>query len=207
MQLQAIQPRQDWIKTNEQLRFASGGLTARPDTWDEGRVWSDHLCVAISETQAAILHEATQRIHDLCMDTVDGIVKSGDYPTQFGFSDAAIRLIETSWKRGDPLLTGRLDLAFDGVHAPKLLEYNSDNAGLLLETAVLQSQWAHDKQVSQYNSVYRGLVAAWQAAQLFIPAGSAGRSRTAERAPSPGKDHASFQRVFSDGSVLSSAAA
>jgi hypothetical protein len=45
---------------------------------------------------------------------------------------------------------------------------------------------------------------AWQAAQVFIPAGSARWSRTANLAPADGNFHASFQRLFSDGKPLSS---
>ncbi len=44
---------------------------------------------------------------------------------------------------------------------------------------------------------------AWQAAQVFMPAGSAGLSRTAKRASLAGNFHASFQRLFSAGRPLS----
>ena len=55
-----------------------------------------------------------------------------------GIPEHAVTLIERSWEADPPSLYSRLDLAYDGVHAPKLLEYNADTPTSLLEAAVAQ---------------------------------------------------------------------
>lgn len=172
MLLTPTSPRNDWQKNHEALRFGTHSLAPKPDNWDESRSWSEYLCVEITQRQADILHSATQRIHDMCMETVEGMIKSGDYPALLGLNEPTIRLIERSWRRGDPSISGRFDLSFDGQSAPKLIEYNADNPGLLMEAAVLQSQWSYDKGgLPQYNGVYAGLVDAWTNAKSNIPSG------------------------------------
>jgi glutathionylspermidine synthase len=168
MHLQAVQPRPNAETTNEALRFGAHMGIAKPEGWNESAVWSDHICVFLTEDEASVLHEATQRLHDMCMETAGDMITRGDYPAQMQLSEPAIRLIEASWKRGDPMLSGRFDLAYDGVHAPKLIEYNADNAGQQLEAAVLQAQWAYDKGYQQYNSLYPSLVDAWKNAQAKL---------------------------------------
>src|SRR5258708_28081486 len=50
-----------------------------------------------------------------------------------------------SWKRRDPSIFGRFDLAWDGQGPPKLLEYNADTPTALGEASVAQWFWLEDR--------------------------------------------------------------
>jgi glutathionylspermidine synthase len=66
-------------------------------------------------------------------------------------------------KRGDPSIYGRMDLAYDGINPPKLLEYNADTPTALFEAAVLQWEWLKATHPSddQYNALHEALIANW----------------------------------------------
>ena len=71
--------------------------------------------------------------------------------------------VAASWRRRDPDLYGRFDLAFDGRSPPKLLEYNADTPTALLEAAVVQWYWLEQAKPGrdQFNSIHERLIAAW----------------------------------------------
>ena len=58
----------------------------------------------------------------------------------------------------------RLDLAYDGTGAPRLLEYNADTPTGLVEAAVAQWFWLKDvdDRGDQYNSIHERLIDAWK---------------------------------------------
>jgi glutathionylspermidine synthase len=82
----------------------------------------------------------------------------------FRLSPEAVTLVEESWRRREPALYGRFDLAYDGTGAPKLLEYNADTPTALFEAAVIQWQWLESRfpDADQFNSIHEGLVERWQ---------------------------------------------
>ena len=83
--------------------------------------------------------------------------------SRLGIPASAVGLIETSWEAEPPSLYGRFDLAYDGVHPPKLLEYNADTPTSLLEAAVVQWHWlteCHEGD-DQWNSLHEKLVERW----------------------------------------------
>src|SRR5262249_5641336 len=63
-----------------------------------------------------------------------------------------------------PAIYGRLDLAYDGINPPKLLEYNADTPTALLESSVVQWYWLQDlhPKDDQFNSIHEKLVAKWK---------------------------------------------
>src|SRR5215471_13054843 len=85
----------------------------------------------------------------------------------------AIELIKKSWQSEPPSLYGRFDFAFDGVHPPKLLEYNADTPTSLLEAAVVQWYWLQDTNPKrdQFNSLHERLVALWKELTPYLPGG------------------------------------
>ena len=72
--------------------------------------------------------------------------------------------ITTVWRRTDPTLVGRFDLAYDGKGPPKLLEYNADTPTALYEAAVVQWYWLKDVKpdADQFNSIHERLIEAWR---------------------------------------------
>ena len=75
-------------------------------------------------------------------------------------------LIAESWRRQDPSLYGRFDLAYDGSGPAKLLEYNADTPTALYESAVFQWFWMQDqiaagrlpRTTDQFNSIHEKLI-------------------------------------------------
>jgi len=72
--------------------------------------------------------------------------------------------IERVWRRSDPTICGRFDLAYDGNGPPKLLEYNADTPTSLYEAAVVQWYWLKDVKpdADQFNSIHEKLIDAWR---------------------------------------------
>ena len=90
-----------------------------------------------------------------------------------GIPESAAALIENSWESEPPSLYGRFDLAYDGVHPPKLLEYNADTPTSLLEAAAVQWYWLEDvfPGADQFNSIHERLIARWKELAPYLPDG------------------------------------
>lgn len=146
--------------------------------------WQEGVTYVFSETQIDQIQEATQELHDMSVQMVDQMVKTGDYPDYFCLDENSIPLIEQSWKRQDPSLYGRFDLVFskglDGNNEIKMLEYNGDTPVSILECSV--AQWNYVEQLKelppelainsnrnfpeelriQYNLIDETLIETWQ---------------------------------------------
>jgi glutathionylspermidine synthase len=74
-------------------------------------------------------------------------------------------LIVRSWEEREPSVYGRFDLAYDGVSAPRLLEFNADTPTGLVEASVIQWFWLKDvdERGDQFNSIHERLLDAWKA--------------------------------------------
>lgn len=174
--------RPDYVKQLEDIGFNYWNLPSGPDNlpyYQEGVVY------ALSETEIDRIQHTTQELHDMCIEVVEAMVSSGDYPDYFGLDTNSISAIEQSWKRGDPSLYGRFDLAFGQQNELKLLEYNGDTPVSILECSV--AQWDYISQLSefpksmqpefgkyipdamkiQYNSIDETMIETWQ--RLFEP--------------------------------------
>lgn len=163
---ETVPPRAGWQKLHEDLRFDI--VEAESD----GAYWTEDACYRLTETEIDTIEHATQTLHDLCMDAVGRIIKTGDYYKRMAIPEEFIPYIETTWKRGDPALYGRFDLAWDGQGPPKMLEYNADTPTSLYEAAVLQWHWlkGQDKP-DQFNFIHERLIEHWSgiARQFNIP--------------------------------------
>jgi glutathionylspermidine synthase len=109
-----------------------------------------------------VLEEATAELHRLCLDAVDRLVQAGDL-ARLAVPEEFRDWVAVSWRRRDPDLYGRFDLAFDGNSPPKLLEYNADTPTALYEAAVVQWYWLEEVKpgCDQFNSLHERLIAAW----------------------------------------------
>lgn len=129
--------------------------------WDE----SVHYVFTMGEVLA--LEETVEELHRMCLDTVDHVVRTGNY-APFGIPEWVHPFIEESWRRRDPHVYGRFDLRYDGTGPPKLLEYNADTPTSLLESAVIQWYWKQDlyPDDDQWNSVHERLIDRWKELDL-----------------------------------------
>jgi glutathionylspermidine synthase len=89
---------------------------------------------------------------------------------EFGIPAAAADAIVWAWNAEPPAIYGRLDLAYDGGHQPKLLEYNADTPTALLEASVVQWYWLKDTQpgADQFNSIHERLVGKWKELKDYL---------------------------------------
>lgn len=157
MERLVLKPRSDWRSQVE----STGFKFYRPEhliCWDES------VCYAFSEKEIATLEAASNEIEKMCVAVVDHVVQYQRYG-ELNIPEYAWGLIEASWQRGDKNILGRLDISYDGVQPPKLMEYNADTAIVLPETSIVQKQWL--EQVwpgkSQFNTIHQSLIAAWRA--------------------------------------------
>ncbi|HEX3863817.1 MAG TPA: glutathionylspermidine synthase family protein [Stellaceae bacterium] len=156
MRRETLVPRLDWPAKVEALGFDFH------TSEDNTPYWWEAACYAFSADEIDRLEEASETLHALCLEAVDRIVATGDYQ-RLQIPDSYCDWVGQSWRRRDPDLYGRFDLAFDGRNPPKLLEYNADTPTALLEAAVVQWHWLEEVKpgCDQFNSVHEKLIAAW----------------------------------------------
>ena len=149
----------------EKIGFNYWNLPSGPDAKP---YWQEGVCYGLSETQVDKILDATQELHDMSLEMVSTIVKSGDYPDYFSLTDNCKALIEQSWNRGDKSFYGRFDLVFDGKDEIKMLEYNGDTPVSILECSV--AQWEYIQQAEgipeplriQYNMLDERMIETWK---------------------------------------------
>jgi glutathionylspermidine synthase len=146
-------PRPDWRE-----RIRETGLTFGEDYWEESAYYE------FTARDIDIIEQATNELHQMCLDVVDRIIEAGDY-SHFTVPEWVIPMIEASWAGdGHPSIYSRFDLAYDGVRPPKMLEYNADTPTSLLETAATQWHWLEESRpdLDQFNSIHENLVEQWR---------------------------------------------
>jgi glutathionylspermidine synthase len=129
--------------------------------WDD--YWKEDVCYRFTAAEIDVIEEATKNLHAMCVEAVDFAIRRerlGQMGIPRGFWD----LIQESFRRREPSLYGRFDLAYDGVSVPKMLEYNADTPTSLLESAVAQWYWLEEKYPAkdQFNSLHEKLIERWK---------------------------------------------
>lgn len=154
-----INPRLDWRARVESLglRFHTG----------EGTYWDESVCYRFTAAEIDVLEAATNELHRLCLQAVQRVIDA-DLFRRFRIPDRYVPLILESWKREDLSLYGRFDLCYDGVHPPRMYEYNADTPTSLLEASVVQWHWLqdHSPKHDQFNSIHEKLIARWKEGAL-----------------------------------------
>jgi glutathionylspermidine synthase len=155
MRRNANRPREHW-----QERVEEAGLI-----WHSGdRIyWNESAFYEFTAKEVEVLEAATNELAGMTLEAAQHIIDNKLY-SKLGIPEPAIPLIERSWEAEPPSLYGRFDLAHDGVHPPKLLEYNADTPTSLLEAAVVQWYWLEDAFPArdQFNSIHERLIARWK---------------------------------------------
>jgi len=150
----AIQPRPDYRSRIEQVCL----------TWhDKDDYWNERCYYEFSRREIDELEAVTNDLEARCLEAAEFVIDHKRYQ-ELGIPEHAVPLIEKSWEGDWPSIYGRFDLACDGIHPPKLLEYNADTPTSLLEAAVVQWYWLQDVFPSsdQFNSIHERLVAKWR---------------------------------------------
>lgn len=156
MQRVLSSPRPDWVKTVE-----SQGLHFH--TLDDEPYWDESVSYRFSAGEIDAIEKATYALNDMTLAAVDHVIESNLFE-EFQVPPSHADWIRRSWDRDELTIYGRFDLAYDGLHPPRLLEYNADTPTSLLEAAVIQWHWSRDlhPQSDQFNSIHERLIEAWQ---------------------------------------------
>jgi glutathionylspermidine synthase len=169
MQRVVSNPRPDWQAKLEEIGLTYHSADQEPVSGAEGGLWwheGAHWRFSSAEVDA--LDDATVELHARCLDAVDHLVtrEPGLLREAFHLPDWFSDYISRSWRRGDPAMMGRMDLAFDDrTGAIKLLEYNADTPTLAIETAIAQWVWLQEThpEADQFNSLHEKLLARFTA--------------------------------------------
>lgn len=158
MQRMTKKPRWNWKREVESLGLVWNTLENGEPYWDES------VYYRFTASQIDQIEEATADLQRLCVEAGQHILDHNLFG-QLGIPESAVPFIRRAWEEEPPaLLHGRFDLAYDGFHPPKMLEYNADTPTALLEAAVIQWAWkeASFPQADQYNSIHERLVRKWK---------------------------------------------
>jgi glutathionylspermidine synthase len=159
--------RPGWRAQAEELGFTFADMHGEP-YWDETSAYR----FTLDEVETMIEDPATE-LHAMCREAAARIVESEELMARLAIPEAHRDLVRDSWRRGDPELYGRFDLAHDGQGPAKLLEYNADTPTSLYESASYQWLWLEGQLElgvlhagdDQFNGIHEALVARF--AELF----------------------------------------
>lgn len=156
-----INKRDDYAARLDQIGFQYHSVLSS----DGEPYWTEGAAYEFTLAEIEQIEAVTEELHEMCMETIETIIESGDYPQEFGLSDQSKSLIEHSWRDADIHIYGRFDLLVEPSGAIKLYEYNGDTPTALLESAVAQWQWLEEADGvphrDQFNSIHEKLVARW----------------------------------------------
>lgn len=167
----AIPERANWRERAAEGGFAFHTIDGEP-YWDE----SAYYAFTLREIEDGI-EAPTEDLHAMALDLVDGIVASEEQLHRLDIPESTWDWIARSWHARDPHLYGRMDFAWDGTGAARLLELNYDTPTSLYESAFFQWQWLDDHQradrlpvtADQYNSIHECLVEAFGTIAKRLP--------------------------------------
>ena len=162
MKRERSQPRDGWQKKVEDVGLVYHTIDGRP-------YWDESACYTFSMKEILALEAATNELQRLCLAAAQHVIDRDRFK-DFGLSEITARAIRKAWDEEPPAIYGRFDLAYDGVHPPKLLEYNADTPTALLEAAVVQWYWLQDTapRADQWNSIHERLVAKWKELKAYV---------------------------------------
>ncbi|MHA6323633.1 glutathionylspermidine synthase family protein [Roseivivax sp. CAU 1753] len=161
MQKIDLPERPHWRDHAEEVGFTFADMHGAP-YWDETSAYA----FSLDQIEGDIEDPSTE-LHAMCREAVAHIIGSDALMARLAIPEAHRDLVAESWRRGDPEIYGRFDLAYDGQGPAKLLEYNADTPTSLYESAAFQWQWLEDQMAAgvlaegcdQFNGIHEALVA------------------------------------------------
>lgn len=124
--------------------------------------YDESAAYVFTQAQVETLYGATTELERMMGVAVDHVIAKNRFG-ELGIPKNLAKYAAETRKRGDPSIYGRMDLVYDGVNPPKLLEYNADTPTALFEASVLQWEWlkATYPDGDQFNSIHEALIACW----------------------------------------------
>jgi glutathionylspermidine synthase len=152
--------RRDVVAPRPELKARLKELNLWPA--DGSPYYDESAAYVFTEAQVETLYEATAELERMIGVAVDHVIAKKRF-AELGIPKNLAKYAAETRKRGDPSIYGRMDLAYDGVNSPKLLEYNADTPTALFEASVLQWEWlkATHPDGDQFNSIHEALIANW----------------------------------------------
>ncbi|UDG79942.1 glutathionylspermidine synthase family protein [Candidatus Steffania adelgidicola] len=152
--------RPNWREKASEYGFNFHTLYGKP-------YWCEDAYYQFTIKEIETLEEVTADIHQMCLQVVKKVVASDELMRKFRIPQHTWSFVRKAWKTCQPSLYSRLDLVYDGLHPPKLLENNADTPTSLYEAAFFQWVWLEDNikagqlpvNVDQYNSIQDQLIA------------------------------------------------
>ncbi len=165
MQKITLPERPHWRDTAREVGFTFADMHGEP-YWDETSAYRFTLRQIEDD-----IEDPSTDLHNMCRDAVAEIVGCEQMMDRLGIPPTHRDLIADSWRRNEPEIYGRLDLAYDGKGPAKLLEYNADTPTSLYESAAFQWQWLEDQLAAgvlpdgadQFNGIHEALVERFRA--------------------------------------------
>jgi len=155
----AINERPDWREKATEFGFNFHTMYGEP-------YWCEDAYYQFTLAQIEEIEDATADIHQMCLKVVERVVNDDKLMAKFQIPKHVWDFVRSSWRTQQPSLYSRLDLAYDGVNPPKLLENNADTPTSLYEAAFFQWLWLEDQiaagnltqDADQYNSLQEKLI-------------------------------------------------
>lgn len=119
MERVSITERPDWRVKATEYGFNFHTMYGEP-------YWSEEAYYKLTLAQVEKLEAVTAELHQMCLQVVEKVIASDELMTKFRIPKHTWGFVRQSWKTNQPSLYSRLDLAWDGVGEPKLLENNAD---------------------------------------------------------------------------------
>jgi glutathionylspermidine synthase len=157
----SIDPRVDYIKKLEAISFNFHSLG--------GVYWDESAYYAFNMRQVDELEKATNDLYEMMLTAVQYVIDNKLYK-KLRIDSTLIPLIEQSWEDEHPSVYGRFDFGYDGINAPKMLEFNADTPTSLYEGSVVQWHWMQEvfKDKDQFNSIHEKLIEYWKSCLSYF---------------------------------------
>lgn len=154
-----LQERPNWREKATEFGFNFHTMYGEP-------YWCEDAYYQFTLAQIEQLEDATAELHQMCLKVVERVVNSDELMAKFQIPKHVWEFVRASWRTRQPSLYSRLDLVYDGVNPPKLLENNADTPTSLYEAAFFQWLWLEDQiaagqlppNADQFNSMQEKLI-------------------------------------------------
>lgn len=153
--------RPTWRDLADRLGFVTHSLLGGP-------YWCEDHCYAFDATSLERhVDAATLALGEMCRAVVERAVADEEILRSLRIPEPWWDRVAESWRRRDPDLLARFDLAYDGSGDAAMLEVNADTPGMAFECAVFQWLWLEDALAAghvprgsdQHNRLHTELVA------------------------------------------------
>lgn len=154
----AIKPREGWTEKVESLGFLFHS--------EDNLYWDESAYYRFESAQIDELEAATNELHARCLDVVQWILDSHWFQ-RLNIPERFYPYIKRSWDEDETRgrsIYGRFDFVYDGLTAPRLLEFNADTPTSLFEASVVQWFWLQDvfPDSDQFNGIHERLIETWK---------------------------------------------